>query len=428
MRIAIFTFSYAPFMTGIATGVHTRVKALLDLGHEILLIHPAADAQFAEETRQRKMAGLEEVADHPRFQSTAYPTKPHLMQPDHPEPLSHRKWSDTELLKAFQPDVIVVAEAAGMCGFSSLFWGGYRRAVGTEYSKLTGVPAVVLFETDWLSYAVRHFGRLLAAVIRRLLIPINKRFSQKYACTYFHSEVLMKRYRENGLHPSEYLRFHGVDCERFKSSNVALSPIPENGRPVLLFVGRMVQEKSIDELIRVVEIVRVEVPHVQMVFVGGGPAGPKIRQLAEQHPDHCTYWGEAFGNPLLGLYARAQVFLNPSASEAFCTTNLEAMASGTPVVAAGSGGNLEQVVDDVNGYLVTPHDPAAMAQRVIQILKSPALQQKLSQGARDTGMEFDIRTCARHLEQALQGLVDRAAVAGTTSNRVAQEPAIEPQH
>lgn len=412
LRIALFTFSYAPFMTGIATGAHTRVKALLNLGHEVFLIHPQADDQFAQDVHRRTMWGLEEFADNPRFTSATYPTKPHPFFRCHPEPRSHRHWSDTELLERFQPDVILVDEGAGMRGFTSIFLGGYGRAVGAEYSARTGVPAFVLFETDWFSYAERYFGRWLTKMGRPVLVPLVRRFSENYVSTLFPSRMLFDKYQHYGVVPSDYVSFHGVDCSQFHPDCRQFDPIPQDNRPTLLFVGRMAREKSIIELFDVIQLVRKQVPEAQLVIVGGGgPDKERIRSAAAKHAPYCTFWGESFGEQLKGWYARADVFVNPSATENFCTTNLEALASGTPLVLAAAGGNREQVVDGENGYLVPPHDPPAMAARVVEILQSPALQQSMSKNAREFALKFDVLECGRQLESALRQRLATSSVA-----------------
>ena len=120
--------------------------------------------------------------------------------------------------------------------------------------------------------------------------------------------------------------------------------------------------------------------------------------MAQRNADCATFVGEAFGDQLKGWYARADVFVNPSASENFCTTNLEALASGTPLIAASAGGNVEQVEDGRNGFLVPSGNPEAMAAKAVQILKSDSLRREMSLNARTFALQFDLITCGRHLE------------------------------
>ena len=407
LRIAVFTFSYAPFMTGIATCVHTRVRALLDLGHTVFLIRPEADGQFSDEIRSRRMRGIEEFSGNVNFSSATYPTKPHPLFRAHPEPRSYRHWSDTAMLEKFKPDVILTAEPAGMRGLTSLGFGGYGRTVGTEYAAKYGVPAVALFETDWLYYGTRYLGRWFEVFGPTLQRPFLRKFCQHYRTTFFPSQVMLKKYQHYGAHPSQYVPVNGVDCTHFHPDNRRHDPMPHDRRPLLLFVGRMAREKSVTDLFDVIKKVRAVVTDAHLVIVGGGPEEKRIQSLAEKNADCSTFVGECFGDALKGWYARCDVYVNPSASENFCTTNMEALASGAPLVAVAAGGNSEQVVEGSHGYLVPVHDTTAMAKRVIEILTTPSLRESMSKKAREFAEHFDIRQCGRHLERALLACADQ---------------------
>lgn len=416
LRIAVITFSYAPAMTGIATGLHGRVRALLKRGHHVFLIRPAIDGQYADAVRFRRMPGVEEFRDCRHFSTATYPTRPHPLQASHPEPRGWRHWSDTALLTPFRPDVVVIEDAAGLAGFSSLNWGGYGKPVGAEYAAAAGVPAVALFETDYWRYGERYLGRLALRVALRALRGPYLRHCRAYATTFFPSRALLERYRTIGCWPSDFLAFHGVDCEEFRPENMRFDPISADRRPLLLFVGRIVREKSLSVLSRAFGVVLREVPDAHLAVVGTGPALPSLRCELARYGRSVTVWGESFGDPLKGLYARADAFVNPSASENFCTTNLEALASGTPVIAADAGGNGEQVAHGVNGFLAPTDDPVGVATAAVRVLRSAALRAKLSAAARQSALAYDTDACAARLEAALRQVIavaaQRAAAAG----------------
>lgn len=401
LRIAVFTFSYAPFMTGIATGVHTRVSWLVRHGHEVLLAHPRAGEQFSEAIRNRSMSGLEELSHYPNFTSRAYPTKPHPFNRSHPEPLHHRHWSDTELLEEFGPNVVLVEDATGMRGFSSLFLGGYGRPVGYEYSRRTGVPLIDLFETDYVSYSEFYFGRFFMRLGRPLIARLSARFREAYDSTFFPSRTMQEKYRSIGIDRSEHILFHGIDCTDFCPGNIRHDPIPGDSRPTILFVGRLGCEKNVHVLLEAFPMIRESVPDVQLVIIGGGTAERDLRRQAKRFGPSVVFPGEVFGEKLRGWFARADVFVNPSVTENFCTTNLEALASGTPLVAAASGGNVEQVQDGKNGFLVEPHCAADIARRVKAILGDRQLRKRLSAEARRSALHYDNHACMERLESRL---------------------------
>jgi glycosyltransferase involved in cell wall biosynthesis len=79
---------------------------------------------------------------------------------------------------------------------------------------------------------------------------------------------------------------------------------------------------------------------------------------------------------------RADVFVLPSRSEGFSNAILEAMACSLPVVATEVGGNAEAVLDGVNGYIVAPGDPVALAQRIGQLAGDPAAARRMGAAGR----------------------------------------------
>jgi D-inositol-3-phosphate glycosyltransferase len=91
---------------------------------------------------------------------------------------------------------------------------------------------------------------------------------------------------------------------------------------------------------------------------------------------------------LADVYAAADVVLVPSRSESFGLVALEAQACGTPVVAAGVGGLRFVVRDGQTGYLVEGHDPSDHAERMLQILRDPALADRLGVAAAREALRF----------------------------------------
>jgi glycosyltransferase involved in cell wall biosynthesis len=119
-----------------------------------------------------------------------------------------------------------------------------------------------------------------------------------------------------------------------------------------------------------------------------------------------TIWGESHGTELLGWFARADVFINPSVTENFCTTNNEALASGTPVVAVMAPSTAEQVNIGYNGLLAQPNNPKDFADKIVTILQNPDLKNQLSSQARPSILQFDWSNCSQKFEDKLYELVN----------------------
>ncbi|HLO86966.1 MAG TPA: glycosyltransferase [Nostocaceae cyanobacterium] len=405
LRIAIITGHYFPFLTGVSIAVHQRVHWLLEQGHEVFLIHPGVNDKFPQEVRDRPLKGLTELQSFPNFSSYAYPTQPLLFYKTLPEPLNHRYWNDTQLLLEFDPDVVVVEEAPILRGFYSIFLQGYGRPVGAEYRKLTGKLVISVFHTDIVAYIRYYLSNFIFNLIHPLLPISIKKFSEAYDVNFFSSRAQLEKYQQLQSQRGEYLPYQGIDCQKFHPQNICYDPIPDDNRPTILFVGRITAEKNVTQLLDIYPLIAAKIPDVHLVIVGSGPLDQEIRQRAEKFPSGVTVWGESLGTELLGWFARADVFVNPSVTENFCTTNNEALASGTPVVAVIAPSTAEQVFPGVNGFLAEPNNPQDFAQKVITILENPELKAELTSQARASILEFDWSACMQKFENRLYELV-----------------------
>ncbi|KAB8334594.1 glycosyltransferase family 1 protein [Scytonema tolypothrichoides VB-61278] len=405
LRIAIFTSLYAPFLTGVSVAVHQRVRWLLQQGHEVFLIHPQINDQYPKSVSNRPMPGIKELKAFPNFSDYAFPTQPLIFYKSLPQPLHYRHWSDTKLLEKFQPDIIVVEEAAQIRGFYSLYLQGYGRPIGSEYAKQTGTPIISLFHTDIVAYIEYYLGNQFFSLIRPIIPFLIKQFSEVYDVNFFSSREQLAKYEEMKSQRSEYLPYQGVDCQKFNPANICYNPIPNDDRPTLLFVGRITAEKNVTQLIDTYPLIAAKIPDVHLVIIGSGPYDAEVRKRAEEFKSGVTVWGESHGTELLGWYARADVFVNPSLTENFCTSNNEALASGTPVVAAIAPSTSEQIKPGFNGLLAQPNNPTDFANKVISILENPELKEKMSQQARLSILEFDWSVCMEKFENKLYELV-----------------------
>jgi len=407
LRIALFTGLYAPFLTGVSVAVHQRVQWLLEQGHEVFLVHPEINHKYPKQVGNRPMSGIEELETYINFSSYSFPTQPLIFYKSLPQPLSYRHWSDTKLLNHFQPDIIIVEEAAQMRGLYSIFLQGYGRSVGVEYAKRTKTPIISVFHTDIVAYIQYYFGNIFFNLVRPLVPILVKQFSDTYDVNLFPSREQLAKYKRLQCQRCEYVPYQGIDCEKFHPRNIVHNPIPNDNRPTLLFIGRITAEKNVSQLLDIYPLIAAKIPNVHLVIIGSGPLDAEIRRRAQKFPDGVTIWGESHGKELLGWFARADVFVNPSTTENFCTTTNEALASGTPVVAAFAPSTTEQVFPGVNGFLAAPNNSEDFAQKVITILENPDLKNQLAEQARPSILEFDWSACTQKFENKLYELVNK---------------------
>jgi phosphatidyl-myo-inositol dimannoside synthase len=185
------------------------------------------------------------------------------------------------------------------------------------------------------------------------------------------------------LHP-------GVDGERFKP------PTGARSGKVILSMGRLVERKGFDTVLRALPEVIKTVPDVRYVCAGDGPDRDRLRNLAAQLKitAHVDWPGEITGDERMALYQSADVFVMPNrivdsegSVEGFGIVFLEAAACELPVIAGNTGGAPDAVVHDVTGLLVAPTDVAGLAKEISRLLASPELRIRMGKQARERALE-----------------------------------------
>ena len=154
---------------------------------------------------------------------------------------------------------------------------------------------------------------------------------------------------------------------------------------VVLQLGRLVPRKGVDNVIRSIGCLRRNHGIRARLLVVGGESiepdpiiTPEIGRLAavadeEGVRDCVSFVGRRIRSELRNYYSAADVFVTTPWYEPFGITPLEAMACGTPVIGAAVGGIKHTVIDEVTGYLVSPKDPDAVAERLARFHRNAEL-------------------------------------------------------
>jgi glycosyltransferase involved in cell wall biosynthesis len=149
---------------------------------------------------------------------------------------------------------------------------------------------------------------------------------------------------------------------------------------MVLYVGRLEQEKGVDLLIRAWQ--QVEVPGVKLIIVGDGPERDSFARLARSAPGQRAIDLAGPTTDVRTYFQAADLFVLPSRSEGISYALLEAMASGLAVVATDVGGNREVICDASVGTLVRPLDPPALTEAVTRLLLSQEIRKANGAAAR----------------------------------------------
>ncbi|WP_345815165.1 glycosyltransferase family 1 protein [Paraburkholderia sp. PREW-6R] len=159
----------------------------------------------------------------------------------------------------------------------------------------------------------------------------------------------------------------------------------------VLQLGRLVQRKGIDNVVRGVGILKqVFRASARLYVVGGNSDAPneiatpeiaRLRGIARECgvAEQTEFVGRRGRAQLRYFYSAADVFVTTPWYEPFGITPVEAMACGTPVIGADVGGVRYSVVDGITGFLVPPRDPAALASRLDQLRRDPGLARRMGE-------------------------------------------------
>jgi len=187
-------------------------------------------------------------------------------------------------------------------------------------------------------------------------------------------------------------------------------PNTEMHRKRVVCVGRFAHIKGQDILIRAITILKEYIPNVDVEFLGDGATRETCVKLADELgvSSNCQFLGHASIESVLSRLAHAQVAVIPSRAEAFGMVIVEALSVGTPVIATNVGGIGELIRDSVDGYLVPPESPAAIAEKLKLILTDDELRINLGKNAREHFLStFEQKKVLNELADWLERIVER---------------------
>jgi D-inositol-3-phosphate glycosyltransferase len=315
-------------------------------------------------------------------------------------------------------DAFAAAEGLGYDLLHSHYW--FSGWVGTRLASSWGVPHIVTFHTLALVKQSAS-GIDEPPERRRTELELATGADGIVAFTPDEQEALVEMYGA----PYERIQVvpGGVDLDRFRtrdkiSARWRLGFDPN--RKLVLYVGRLDPFKGPELLLHVLHELSSS-DNTHLVVVGGEGEGDseanRLRLLAaELGITSMVHWQSAIPqDELADYYNAADVLAMPSYHESFGFVALEAMACGTPVVAARVGALRSLVLDGRTGCLVPDHEAATWASCLEDVLGDVELRRQLGQGAQEWARQFPWSRVALQMLDvyglALAGASDRAIVA-----------------
>ncbi|MDP2715868.1 TIGR03088 family PEP-CTERM/XrtA system glycosyltransferase [Rheinheimera sp.] len=264
------------------------------------------------------------------------------------------------LLKQLQPDVL---HSRNLATLELQAVGWWRK-----------VPLRLHGEHGWDSYDVGGSNKKYR-LLRRLL----KVFVHQYICLSAESEHYLKQHIH--LADDKIRRIcNGVDIDKFslaQPADLSTFAIAANNPPLLIgTVGRLAKVKNQALLINAFALLCRQQPQLKqgckLLLIGDGPCRQELQQLTEQHQLSAGIIFAGNRADIAQLMQRLDVFVLPSLAEGISNTILEAMASGTPVIATAVGGNPELLPQELHSTNLVPSaDVQALASALLRYIQSP---------------------------------------------------------
>lgn len=218
----------------------------------------------------------------------------------------------------------------------------------------------------------------------------------------------------NTYFPGEYVVIpNGIDVDRFGNPHIEPLERYQDDRPTVLFVGRLEYRKGFKYLLRAWSWVRSVVPESRLLVVGAFSKRrkrPYVLYAREQGIRGVRFVGPVSGEDLPRYYCTADVFCAPSIGfESFGIVLLEGMAAGVPVVASDIPGYRSVLDDGVQGVLVEPRYPPALAKAVIDLLGDPERRKRLGEAGKIKASHYDWPRVARRVLEFYQQVLATAS-------------------
>ncbi len=175
--------------------------------------------------------------------------------------------------------------------------------------------------------------------------------------------------------------------------------------PLLIFVGRLIELKGVDDLLHAIDLLQKEFTDIRLLILGEGPLRAELESLAKKlridKQVFFTGWVES--KDVVNYLTAADIFIGPSkrcpdgSTEAQGLTFIEAMRAGTPVIATNVGGIGDIIQHEQTGLLIPECSPKEIASGVVRLTSGQDLKEYILKRARSVAQGFTRETSAKEL-------------------------------
>ncbi|MFU8794326.1 MAG: glycosyltransferase family 4 protein [Dethiobacteria bacterium] len=379
MNIGVFTDSFRPYASGVVRSIELFSREYNNRGHLVHIFCP----------EYPHMKSLREEGVY-RFISVPWPTMTDFSLPI---PMSANLNKKIEQLGL---DIIHV---------HSPFLLGRLGARAARHHKL---PLVFTFHTLYEQYV--HYFPFVETTSKKVIKAIARNFSNSCNVVVAPTQLVENYLRSIGIVTDIVKIPTGIDMGEFKDldrnwlrNNYGVNPQDK----VLLFVGRLGQEKNVVFLIKSFQMVLKSIADCRLVLAGKGPQEGFLRQLCRQLgvENKVIFTGELSREQIVHCYASSDLFVFPSVTDTQGLVIGEAKAAGVPVVAIRAFGPAEMVNDNEDGILTELSLPA-FTKAILKLLKDKDLYARMKKQSLINAPLISSAICSERMLKVYQDLID----------------------
>jgi len=272
---------------------------------------------------------------------------------------------------------------AGLLGGVAAWWAGVPCRVytlrGLRLETTTGLKRVLLWVTEWVSCHCAHRVVCISPSLRSRAVDLKLVRATKTA-------VLV-----NGSRGVDLLRFTPRNHRQLEVAAIRKSMGVAENEFVIGFVGRLVKDKGIGELVAAFRQIKANHANTRLLLIGdfepGDPVAAEVRQYIESTSEVIRL---GFVPNTAPYYRVMDIFALPTYREGFPGVALEAQASGVPVITTNATGAIDSIIDGVTGLLVPFGDSTSLARAIDKLLSNAETRARMGRAGRER-MERDFR-------------------------------------
>lgn len=334
MRVGIFTDTYLPDINGVVSSVELLRKQLEKNGHDAYVVCTYKGINKVKvEGKIIRLPGVEIK----KLYGYAITSPLHLLF--------------IEELKKLKLDIIHAETEFGVGIFANIV------------ASTLNLPLVRTYHTTYEDYT--HYvnfinSRRLDKGLKKLVVSWSKLYCDNCVKLITPSKKTMEMLTSYGVKTPIDIVPTGVELDRFKDENTDFDEVYRiqsmvnlsEDEKLLVFVGRIAQEKSIDEIIKAFSLVKENNLKVKLMIVGGGPSLDELKNLSIslELKDYVYFMGKQPFSEVVNYYKAADGFISASTSETQGMTYIEALSSGLVVLARHDEVLEDLIIENKNGY------------------------------------------------------------------------------